>query len=129
MRSSFSRFRRQKVATVGDSTMQVIEYALKALEQRAQVVANNVANSEVPGFRAERLEFEGELARAIDGDRVDRLGGPTVFDAGGAGDPTGNTVDLENEVVEMMRNNLLQQAMVEAYNFKSGLMRTAIRGQ
>ncbi len=114
---------------VGDSTMQVIEYALKALEQRAQVVANNVANSETPGFRAERLSFEGELRRAVDDGSFDRIGSATISQAPGAADPTGNTVNLENEVVEMMRNNLLQQAMVEAFNFKSGLMRSAIRGQ
>ena len=114
---------------VGDSTMQVIEYALKALEQRAQVVANNVANSEVPGYRAKRLNFEGELARAIEGDRLESVGSASLSDAPGSPDPTGNTVNLENEVVEMMRNNLLQQAMVEAFNFKSGLMRSAIKGQ
>ena len=114
---------------IGDSTMQVIEYALKALEQRAQVTANNVANAEVPGFRAERLDFEGELSRAIDGDDIERAGSPSLSKAPGAPDPTGNTVNLENEVVEMMRNNLLQQAMVEAFNFKAGLTRSAIRGQ
>ena len=114
---------------VGDSTMQVIEYALKALEQRAQVVANNVANSETPGFRAKRLDFEGELRRAVDDGSFDRIGSATTSHAPGSADPTGNTVNLENEVVEMMRNNLLQQAMVEAFNFKSGLMRSAIRGQ
>jgi hypothetical protein len=35
-------------------------------------------------------------------------------------------VNIENEVVEMMETNLLQQAMVEAFNFKVGLMRSAI---
>ena len=109
--------------------MQVIEYALKALEQRAQVVANNVANSEVPGFRAEQLNFEGELRRAVNRGDIGDIGSPTLAAKPGAADITGNTVNLENEVVEMMRNNLLQQAMVEAFNFKSGLMRSAIRGQ
>ena len=114
---------------IGDSTMQVIEYALEALEKRAQVVANNVANAEVPGYRAERLNFEGELQRAIDRNDIEQAGSPSLAAAPGAADPTGNTVNLENEVVEMMRNNLVQQAMVEAFNFKSGLMRSAIRGQ
>ena len=42
--------------------------------------------------------------------------------------PVGNTVNLETEVVEMIRTNLLQQAMVEAFNFKAGVLRTAMRG-
>ena len=47
----------------------------------------------------------------------------------GVGDPVdaiGNNVNIENEVVEMMETNLLQQAMVEAFNFKAGLLRSAI---
>lgn len=109
--------------------MEVIEYAMNALETRAQVVANNVANSEVPGFHASRVSFEGELERALSGRGPDSLGSPEVHDAGGSPDSTGNTVNLEAEVVEMIKTNLLQQAMVEAFNFKAGLMRSAIRGQ
>ena len=114
---------------IGDDTMQVIEYALDALELRSQVTANNVANSEVPGFQASRVSFEDQLRRAIDGNRVDRIGGAQIHGTGDVGDLTGNNVNLEEEVVEMMKTNLLQQSMVEAFNFKSGLLRSAIRGQ
>ena len=114
---------------ISDQTMEVIEYAMDALTLRSEVIANNVANSEVPGFKASRVAFEAELERAI-GDRgPDRFGDPTVHGTGAAGDSTGNNVNLESEVVEMVKTNLLQQAMFEAFNFKSGLMRTAIRGQ
>jgi flagellar basal-body rod protein FlgB len=109
--------------------MDVIEYALKALEVRSQTTANNVANSEVPGFQASRVSFEDQLRRAIDGNRVDRTGGPQIHGTGDVADITGNNVNLEAEVVEMMKTNLLQQSMVEAFNFKSGLLRSAIRGQ
>lgn len=114
---------------IGDDTMHVIEYALDALELRSQVTANNVANAEVPGFRASRVSFEDQLQRAIDGNRIERVAGPDVHGTGGVADPTGNNVNLEEEVVEMMKTNLLQQSMVEAFNFKTGLLRSAIRGQ
>ena len=114
---------------IGDQTMEVIEYALKALEVRSQTTANNVANSEVPGFQASRVSFEDQLRRAIDGNKVDRAGGPQIHGTGDVADITGNNVNLEEEVVEMMKTNLLQQSMVEAFNFKSGLLRSAIRGQ
>ena len=55
---------------IGDQTMEVIEYALNALELRSQTTANNVANAEVPGFRASRVSFEDQLRRAIDGGRT-----------------------------------------------------------
>ena len=108
--------------------MEAIEYALDALTLRSEVVANNVANSEVPGFKASRVSFESELRRALDGPGPDRLGSPSLELAPGAPDATGNTVDIGSEVVEMIKTNLLQQAMVEAFNFKTGLLRSAIRG-
>ena len=114
---------------IGDDTLQVIEYALDALELRSEVTANNVSNSEVPGFTASRVSFEAQLQRAIDGNRVAQVKGPEVHGTGDLADITGNNVNLEEEVVEMMKTNLLQQSMVEAFNFKTGLLRSAIRGQ
>ena len=114
---------------IGDETVEAIEYALDALALRAEVTANNVANAEVPGFVASRVSFETELDRALGERGPNRIGDPEVYAAPGSPDATGNTVNLESEVVEMMKTNLLQQAMVEAFNFKTGLLRSAIRGQ
>lgn len=113
---------------INDNAMEVIEYALDALTLRSEVVANNVANSEVPGFKASRVSFENELRRAMDGVGPDKIGQASIELAPGSPDATGNTVNIESEVVEMIRTNLLQQAMVEAFNFKAGLLRSAIRG-
>ena len=113
---------------ISDKAMDTIEYALEALTLRSEVVANNVANSEVPGFTASRVTFEGELRRALEGRGPEQLGTPSIEVAPGTPDATGNTVNLETEVVEMIRTNLLQQAMVEAFNFKAGVLRTAMRG-
>ena len=114
--------------SLSNATMHAVEYALDALSKRSDVIANNIANAEVPGYRASRVEFENALARAIDGDRLETLRGATVQDSGNAPDAHGNTVELEDEVVEMMRTRLLQDSMIEAFNFKAGVMRTAIRG-
>lgn len=113
---------------ISDRAMDTIEYALEALTLRSEVVANNVANSEVPGFTASRVSFENELQRALEGRGPEQLGTPSIEVAPGTPDATGNTVNLETEVVEMIRTNLLQQAMVEAFNFKAGILRTAMRG-
>ena len=39
-----------------------------------------------------------------------------------------NEVSLEDEMVEMIRTGLLRDAMVSAYNFKTGQLRTAMKG-
>ena len=112
---------------VGDSTLTAVEYALRALAQRAEVNAHNVANLNTPGFRATKVEFEAALADAItSGTPADA---PQTTDAGGTPDGTGNTVDLETEMVSMMKDNLLQNAMVQAHNFKTTVLRSAIQGR
>lgn len=111
---------------ITDQTMAAIEYAMNALNVRSEVIANNVANSEVPGFQASRVSFEDQLIRALDGGGLERAIGPEIMGTGDAPDAIGNNVNIEDEVVEMMETNLLQQAMVEAFNFKAGLMRSAI---
>lgn len=113
---------------ISDQTMTAIEYAMHALNTRSEVIANNVANSEVPGFQASRVSFEDQLRQALDGNEVERVIGPEIMGTGDAPDAIGNNVNIENQVVEMMETNLLQQAMVEAFNFKAGLMRSAIGG-
>ena len=110
-----------------DATMGAVEYALSALAQRAEVSAHNVANLNTPGFRATAVNFESALADALrTGDTPDD---PSTGDAGGIPDGTGNTVDLETEMTGMMKDNLLQNAMVQAHNFKTTVMRTAIQGR
>ncbi len=117
-------------AISSDQTMAVIEHAMRALAVRSEVTANNVANSEVPGFRASRVSFEAELENAIRSGEVDleKLGF-SVHDSGGDPDITGNTVSVEAEVVDMLQTNLMQQTMFEAFNYKAGLYRAAITGQ
>ncbi len=113
---------------ITDQTMAAIEYAMNALTVRAEVVANNVANFVVPVFKSSRVSFEDQLRRAIDGNGTERVLGPEVQGTGDPVDAIGNNVNIENEIVEMMQTNLLQQAMVEAFNFKAGLIRSAIGG-
>lgn len=112
-----------------DLTTQAIEWALHGLERRSEVIANNVANSEVPMFRASRVEFEGQLSAALSAGRITRTAEPVVAETGDLPGANGNNVQLEEQMVGMMQTNLLKNAMVEAFNYKAGLIRLAVRGQ
>ena len=113
---------------VSDKAMQTIEYALDALHRRSEVTAHNVANAETPGYLASKLSFEDQLRRAVASGNVAGLGDPTVVASNAPIGASGNNVNLEDEVVDMMKTNLLQNAMVEAFNFKTGLVKRAIQG-
>lgn len=112
-----------------DRTLGAIEYALRGLALRSEVTANNVANAEVPGFRASKVEFEETLRRALDTGSLVDVGSPQIQATVAPPGANGNNVELEEEMVEMMRTNLLQGALINAMNFKLGILKTAIEGR
>lgn len=112
---------------MNDLTMQAIEYALDGLTLRSEVIGNNVANSELPGFRPSRVAFEERLARALGQEEIASTPAPAAAAVPGAVNGI-NEVSLEDEMVEMVKTSLLRDAMVSAYNFKTGQLRTAIKG-
>jgi flagellar basal-body rod protein FlgB len=107
-------------------TTRVIEYALHGLDRRTEVIANNVANAEVPGFLGSRVDFEANLARAISAGDLDDRPDLVVQGTGEQVGVNGNNVRLESELTELMKTKLMQQAMINAYNFKVDVTRTAI---
>ena len=44
----------------------VLGVALQGTSARNDTIMNNIANADVPGFTARRIEFEGRLAQAVD---------------------------------------------------------------
>lgn len=116
-------------AVVADVTMGVTEYALRGLAQRADVRANNVSNLNTPGFRAQRVDFESSLQDAIARGTPARAAAPVVSADPTLPNPNGGTVDLENEMVGMIKDNLMRDALVNAYNAKVTILRTAIGGR
>ncbi len=121
---------------LADRTMKSVEYALAGLAARADVRANNIANGETPGFLSKRLDFESALQGALaDGEvddlRAQNLNGPKAFHKALRNtipDENGNSVNLELETTEMTKDNLMVQALVNGYNYKVGLLRSAING-
>ena len=48
------------------NSLTAIEVALDGVAERQRVTAHNIANVNTPGFRSARVEFESELARALE---------------------------------------------------------------
>jgi flagellar basal-body rod protein FlgB len=110
-----------------DITTGAVEYALRGLGMRADVRANNIANANTPGFRATRVEFEAALSRAIE------TRGPVAAPSALAdmSIPSGqaSSTNLETEMVGMLKDNLLRESLVNAFNSKANILRTAIGGR
>lgn len=115
--------------TNNDITTSAIEWAMDGLEKRSNVIANNIANSEVPDFKASEVAFETQLREAVDSGRPDRRVEATVSRVGNPAGANGNDVQIEDELVSMIETNLRKDAMVQAFNYKAGLLRAAIGGR
>lgn len=110
---------------ITDVTIGTVEYALRGLALRADVRAHNVANQNTPGFRAGRVDFETALQAALTSGRA-QVAAPAVVPGASLPEPHANTVNLEDELVGMIKDNLARDAMVNAFNAKVGMLRTAI---
>ena len=113
---------------ISDTTMRAAEYALDGLARRADVRSHNVANHNTPGFRAGAVDFESALRQALATGRTEGIAQPVTTAAPSLPGPHQNTVDLETELVGMIKDNLMRDAMVNTFNAKVDLLRTAIRG-
>lgn len=111
-----------------DSVGMTLRAALDGLALRQRVVANNVANLDTPGFRAEVVDFETSLRSALaDGSLTDGTApAATTSLANTPVGPNGNNVDLQSETMTAMQASLRYQLMTRAVSDRFALVRTAI---
>lgn len=123
--------------------MASLEHRLK----RSQVINANIANSEVPGYRALGYDFEKQLQEVSELDSKSSL--RTLSNkhyktenvqANGKMDPDvivrptesvgsdGNTVDMDKEMALFAENQIAFRSAVETLNRKIGMIRYAING-
>ena len=132
---------------VEDKTLQALASAIKFRQMRQEVLTANVANSETPGYKSQRLDFEKALARAIDVDEQMGMnhsesehynvgnGGfnnlePEIYeDSNGVVSEDGNTVDRDAELALMAENRLMYEAAVKLMKKKYGMMKYVIQSE
>ena len=115
--------------SLSSGVMDVAAYALDGLTRRAEIRANNIANASTPGFRATTIDFESTLRSHLLTGQTDTLrGDPAMFESIRPGfvNENGNSVDLEQETTDMIQDNLMFQAVINGFNYKVGVIRTAI---
>ena len=119
-----------------DKTTQALESALTMRDLRQKIISANIANAETPGFHARKLDFEDNLARALDLDgkrHIDVAPGdlgaksslsgfsPEIYeDPDGDVSNDGNTVNLEKEMASQAENSIMYKAALNLINKKLG---------
>ena len=125
-----------------DKAFGVHQYTLSVRAKRAEVLSSNIANADTPGFKARDINFSQALQNAqsqqgfglsttseehfalqMDAPGSTQYRNPLQPDTG-----DGNTVDVQQERSEFLRNSLEYQASLEFMNGKiSGLLK-ALKG-
>ncbi len=125
-----------------DRTTQALEAALNMRELRQKIISANIANAETPGYHARKLDFEDNLAKALDLDKKmrmtvthpDHMGSdylfnhlqPEIYENPEVDiNNDGNTVNLEKEMASQAENSIMYKAALNLINKKLGALKYA----
>ena len=115
------------------SQFDLIRNLLDATAARQRVTSQNIANVNTPGYKAREVNFEDQLARALDrpGDssEIMELAPEVRFQDGLVERLDGNNVDIDRELGRSQKNALLHNAYVRILSTKINTMRSAISGR
>ena len=111
-----------------DPTMQGMEYALNSLSLRQQVLANNIANAQTPGYQAQDVSFEGQLSSIMDGQSSTdpAATGEVVTSPDLTTSNDGNTVGMESEMSKVSETNIMYNALSQLTSDRLSILKTAI---
>lgn len=118
-----------------DRTINVLSKVLDLRQQKQELIASNIANSQTPGYIPAQLSFEEDLARALQNNPpapsqthprhipiaaggLDTLQGQIQRrpDQGLSGD--GNGVDLDKQLIAQSENQLLYETTTQILSKK-----------
>ena len=126
-----------------NSILGVHVQAIRLRAERAKILAQNMANADTPGYQARDIDFQDLIAKESSGG----VGLRTTNSAHIATSDTstsatdlkyriplqpsvdGNTVDMQTERAEFMRNALMYQTSLQFLNGRINGLMTAIRGE
>ncbi len=117
-------------------SIQILEQGVDAAVLRRKVLANNISNVDVPHFKRSEVIFEAELRRAVDLERAAKEEQPlrrshplhiakrsyphfrsvnpsVAVDHLSTMRNDGNNVDIEDEVVKLVRNQARYSLMID----------------
>ena len=133
---------------MAESIFGIHEAALRVRTQRAELLANNLANADTPNFKAKDLDFrsaiqeassqmkspyETEMAKTnsahISGDGFTSTSQHLMYRQPTQPALDGNTVESHIEKAQFMENAMQQQATLEFINGKISGIRGALRGE
>ena len=107
--------------------------AVSALWERSNAISDNIANADTPNYKAKSVSFETELSQALSDNNLttDEVAdvSPTVeVSEGDVSLSDDNGVDMETQMVELMRNQLQYNYLTRGISDQLSMLKTAASG-
>lgn len=116
--------------SIGMLSMDVGTKAIDALWQRSNAISDNIANADTPGYQQKSVSFENQLSQALSDDHLDTNELSSVspqlqVEPGTNSSADSNGVDMETQMVELMRNQLQYSYLTRGVSNQLSLLKTA----
>ncbi len=123
---------------LNDKSLEIAKLTLDGLAQRQEVIGQNLANVDTPGYQAQTLNFEDLLKRAMNGSAPLSLESTnpahislgsqastfsTGLRQGGSWRSDGNDVDIDVELNQMAETGIRYQAITQLVSQKFSLLK------
>ena len=127
------------------SSVNVLEKGIGATWLRNEVISNNIANIDTPGFKTSEVEFENIMAAAIGNDskglklsvtnenhipvkpgELSEINAEVVTDNSSSFGLNENNVDIEHEMAELAKNSIEYYTLVSKINSEFRKLDSAI---
>ena len=122
----------------------VLERALSASAVKHQVITNNIANVNTPGYKSKQVNFEQVLQHELSGNTLNlrrtntgHIAGSNLLnvqtmiyaDNNHSVRTDGNNVDIDHESAEMAKNQLYYSAVAQQISRYFNNLKTVINGR
>ncbi|MDF0750669.1 flagellar basal body rod protein FlgB [Marinobacter sp. 71-i] len=127
-----------------DKALGIHQHALEGRVKRAEVLANNLANADTPGYKARDVDFQAMMQKAQDSmsgvgmtrtheSHMDTssmgMDSELLYRVPHQPSVDGNTVDAQQEQARFMRNAMDYQASFQFLDGKISGIKKALSGQ
>jgi flagellar basal-body rod protein FlgB len=117
------------MSAINSLTLTMGSKSLDALWTRANVISDNIANADTPGYKEKGVTFESTLTEAMKNNTLteDKLNNmqPEIVTIDSNADANGNSVDMESQMIDLTKNQLQYSYTRKAISDQLKMLRSA----
>lgn len=140
--SNFNKFFEVSELKLFSGTFSTLENALNYSSLKQKIISQNIANVDTPDYKAKDVSFktffENELHSSFENYRTDKRhfrfeglsagNNAVITEKNASYSQNGNSVDIDEEMVDLAENQIYYNALIERLNGKFSSLQSVIKG-